>query len=129
VEPSVRCGPHDGRRLVVRDPRLLTARRINGGQYFDVPRGHYLADLAADESLDEVVYIAMDLPVLVNSDELSALNDLSARGARVLNITNGPAFHEIGADLMNPAVRGLGGELGQEDGHRHVTELRDLLRG
>jgi NTE family protein len=110
-------------------PGFFPLVEINGAHYFDVPRAHYLADLAAEESLDAVVYIAMDLPVLVNSDELSALTDLAARGVRVINITNGPAFHEIGADLMNPAVRGRAGELGQEDGHRYATELRDLLNG
>jgi NTE family protein len=108
-------------------PGFLPPVEINGAHYFDVPREHYLADLLATESLDALVYVALDVPVLVNSDELAVIADLTARSFPVVNVSNGPAFAEVAADLMNPAVRARAAELGKEDGSRAAPKLARLL--
>lgn len=108
-------------------PGFFPPVEINGAHYFDVPRDHYLANLVKAESLGALVYVALNLPALVNSDELAVLETLIGQGMPVVNIVNGPAFAEIANDLMNPGVRGRAAEIGQEDGRRYAPEVIALI--
>lgn len=91
------------------------------------------ADVLLDEGLDAAVLVAPTAAAPTMPGRRRAIDveaeQLEAVGTRVVQIVPGPSFAaEVGLmNLMNPAMRTKGLEVGLEDGAAAAVAVRDLL--
>jgi NTE family protein len=108
-------------------PTYFPTVEYQGRSFTDGPRGPYIAALAAELSLDALVFVGLRLPFMQGADEHAELDELAARGLPVARVTNGPAFAAVAADLMDPAAAKVATLIGQADGQNGAAGVRQAL--
>jgi NTE family protein len=98
--------------------------------YIDVPRRPFSTELVKSQSLDAIIFVGLNLPILANNNEQKSELDKQAAGGSLatVTITGGPGVASIGADLMDHAARVRAVEVGLEDGRRAAAAVKAVLR-
>jgi len=112
-------------------PGLFPTVEIDGDRYTDggawSPSN---ADLLAGEGLDAVVFIGPIGGFLAGTPQVeSELALARAKGAGTTSLLPGEAFDAVRTQLMNPAFRSQGLEIGRRDGEAAASGIRSLLAG
>lgn len=88
------------------------------------------ADVLADEGLDQVLFIGPIGTFLAGTPQVEREMALvQARGATTGWILPGEGFADLRTQLMNPAFRAQGLEVGRQDGKAAAPGVRDALGG
>jgi NTE family protein len=97
--------------------------------YTDGPRS-VTVDLLADAGVDAALFIGPNAALGAFAEmmerEFDAIRD---RGIELATVTGGEALAEIGLNLMDPALRATGAEIGLADGREAAASVRSLLAG
>jgi NTE family protein len=112
-------------------PGMFPTVEIDGDRYTDggawSPSN---ADLLAGDGLDAVVFIGPIGGFLAGTPQIEReLAEVAAAGARTASILPGEAFADLRMQLMNPAFRAQGLEVGRQDGTAAAERVRQALRG
>jgi NTE family protein len=108
-------------------PAYFPTVQYKGRHFTDGPRGPYIAALAAEVSLDAIVFVGLRLPFMAGADEHAELDALALRGMPVARVTDGPAFAAAAADLMDPSAAAVGTLIGLADGRNGAGAVRQAL--
>jgi NTE family protein len=112
-------------------PGLFPPVTVDGDRYTDggawSPSN---ADLLAGEGLDTVLFIGPIGTFLTGRPQVEReLETVESKGARTASILPGPDFEELRLQLMNPAFRQQGLEVGRRDGAAAAAGVRAALGG
>lgn len=112
-------------------PGMFPPVTIDGDRYADggawSPSN---ADLLADEGLDQVLFIGPIGTFLAGTPQVEReMAVVQARGATTGWILPGEGFADLRTQLMNPAFRAQGLEVGRQDGKAAAPGVRDALKG
>jgi NTE family protein len=111
-------------------PGVFPPVGFGGHHYIDVPRRPFSAELIKSKSLNAIIFVGLNLPILANNNEQkSELQQQAAAGhVATATITGGPAVASIAADLLDPTARSRAVEVGLEDGQRAAAAVNAMLR-
>ena len=100
---------------------------FGGKHYVDGPRGGYMAGLAAQKSLDGILFVGPNAGMPASLSRQAELEEMAAKGMPVVMITGGEVMAGIGMDLMNPARRAEAAEAGLADGRNAAQSVKALV--
>ncbi|MFD6453435.1 patatin-like phospholipase family protein [Nocardia sp. NPDC060220] len=107
-------------------PGLFPPVAFGGSHYCDTRRTSTVAALTAEKNLDAIVFIGPSGGALANTAEEAELEAVSRQGVRVVKITEGPDFAEVGNELLDTRLRPRAAQIGLEDARRYVTSIAEL---
>lgn len=112
-------------------PGLFPPVTIGGDRYTDggawSPSN---ADVLTGEPLDQVVFIGPIATFLAGTPQVEReLANLSSTGTGAGMVVPGDTFADLRLELMNPARRAQGLDVGRQDGKAAAGRIRDLLGG
>ena len=112
-------------------PGLFPPVTIGGDRYTDggawSPSN---ADVLAGEGYDAVVFIGPIGTFLAGTPQVDRELDLiRAQGSRTASILPGEGFADLRLQLMNPAFRAQGLEIGRQDGSSAAASVRKTIEG
>jgi NTE family protein len=112
-------------------PGMFPTVSIDGDRYTDggawSPSN---ADLLADDGFDQVLFIGPIGGFLAGTPQVEREMDVvKAKGATTGWILPGEGFADLRVQLMNPAFRAQGLEVGRQDGKAAAQGVRDAMKG
>lgn len=110
-------------------PGFFPTVSFGGRHYTDGPRS-VTVDLLVGAGVDTVLFIGPNAALAQFADRMEAEFDaIRSKGIEVHTVTGGDALARIGLNLMDPALRAAGAEIGLADGRDAAGRLASVLGG
>jgi NTE family protein len=108
-------------------PGFFPPVSFNGKHYVDGPRGGYMPALAAEKSLDAILFVGPNAAMPAVFSGTAELDALASEGIRVAKVTGGEALAAIGFNLMDSRLRARAADAGLQDARDAAVEVKALL--